>query len=104
MAAKTSGFAIASLVLGILHLLLYITCIFLPFVFDFIFNILGPFCILISFLISTLTIILGIAAVIKIRHDKNLTGTAFAIIGVVLGFISLILYLLIIFAIAMAIH
>ena len=61
----TSGFAIASLIFGILF--------FIPF---------APF----------LAILFGIIALVKIRSNKNFSGTGMAIAGIIIG--SLVMFLI----------
>jgi hypothetical protein len=68
-AAKTSQLAIWSMITGILSLCCFFCC-----------PILGP-----------LPIVLGIVALSQIKHNPQQTGSGFAIAGIVMGVLSLIL-------------
>ncbi len=75
MPPQTSGLAIASLIFGILSLIIGWIPVF-------------------GWLIFVLAIVLGFIALRKIKQDKSLTGSGLAIAGIVLGFISFVIFIL----------
>jgi hypothetical protein len=73
MVEKSSGMAVASLVLGLCSLFLFWTLV-----------------------VPILAIVFGFVGLSNIKHDKNLVGRKMAIWGIVLGFFWFVLFLILV--------
>ena len=96
---KTSGYAIASFVLGLIILISVLLSYLISLPFEYlsdrpILEFIGFFILILVFfspLILVVTIILSVIAFIKIRKNPELKGKSLAILGVILSALSVII-------------